>query len=221
MTYSGFTTPPRARSRPGTSYPRPPRGARPCGAADGTAPLDGCPYSVPASATPGCRRSSASSWLPVAAAASSSSTGRSNNRRKRPRRARSRRRRRSSDRAWPYRARRVPRIACGRGGGERGRDGAAPTGDDPVSLRELEPDPVRDVPDRGGVPEESLDLIPARHGELRGDGAPPAAIEVAEARPHVALEPGARPGCQGPRRHGIGDQGDVAIVIFQIGRAHV
>src|SRR2546426_715551 len=136
MTYSGFTTPPRARSRPGTSYPRPPRGA----------------------------------------------------------------------------------VHFGCGGGERGRDRSAPTGDYPVRLGKLEPDPVRDVPGRGGAPEESLDLVPARDGELRGDGAPPAAIDLAEARPHVALELGARPGCQGPRRHGIGDQRDVAIVSFRHGK---
>src|SRR5439155_16327443 len=63
------------------------------------------------------------------------------------------------------------------GGGERGRDRSAPTGDYPVRFGNLEPDPVRDVPDRGCAPEEALDLVTARHGELRGDGAPPAAID--------------------------------------------
>src|SRR3989442_533481 len=80
-------------------------------------------------------------------------------------------------------------VHFGCGGGERGRDRSAPTGDHPVRLGEREPDPVRDLPDRGGAPEESLDLVTARHGELRGDGAPPAAVDVAQARPHAPFAP--------------------------------
>src|SRR5712691_3565516 len=53
---------------------------------------------------------------------------------------------------------RIERAACrmeagavhfGCGWGEGGRDRPAPTGDYPVRLGKLEPDPVRDIPDRG------------------------------------------------------------------------
>ena len=97
------------------------------------------------------------------------------------------------------------------GGRERGRDGSATAGHDPVDRREAGPHLVNDVPDGPGAREQTLQLVAEGNGEAGREDAGVAPVQILHGRAHVGLEAGARGRRERTRRDGVGDEGDVEL----------